>query len=120
MDIRFSPLPNNDFTYMGITADIVEAIAVDDITVGIVYLSEMSKESEKCVYVEWLEILSIFRGKHLLRKILKKLSDKYGKIYFESDEELIRKYKAVGAVQTDYDEERDMYQFEYLAERSVG
>ncbi len=116
MDIKFSSLPNNDFTYMGITADIVEAIAVDNIPVGIVYLSEMDKPDEKCVYIEYIEFLSVFRGKHLLRPILAKLSEKYGNLYFECEEDLVKKYFAVGAKQTGCDEDREMYQFIYRTE----
>ena len=41
MKVEFKELPNNDFTYMGISTDIVKAIIVDDIPVGIVYLSDV-------------------------------------------------------------------------------
>ena len=113
MKIDFKNLPNNEMTYMGITSDIVKSIYVDDIPVGVVYLSEMNAENS--IYVEYIEFLSVFQCKHLLRPVLKALSSEYGTLEFESQPDLYKKYEAAGAIHTDYDEDREMYYWKYVA-----
>ena len=54
MKIEFKELPNNNLTYMGITSDIVKSIIIDDIPVGIVYLSDVMDEG---LYMEYIEFL---------------------------------------------------------------
>ena len=113
MEITFSELPNNDLTYMGITSDMVKSIMIDNVPVGIVYLSEGYDENTS--YIEWIEFLSVFQSKHLLRPVMKALYREYGKLFFESDEELKIRYAAIGSVQTDYDADREMYSWEYAS-----
>ncbi len=112
MKIEFKELPNNNFTYMGITSDIVKSIIVDGIPVGIVYLSDVIDEG---IYMEYIEFLSVFTSKKLLRPVMKALFDEYGKVYFESGDELIKKYVAIGAVKGERDEDREMTSFVYAA-----
>lgn len=111
MKIEFKKLPNNDMTYMGITSDMVESIIIDDIPVGVVYLSEGSETGT--AYIEWIEFISVFRSKHFLKPVMEHLSQKYGVLIFESDNDLVKKYKAIGAINNGYDEEREMHLWEY-------
>ena len=111
MKIEFKDLRNDRFTYMGISADMVKSIVADDVPVGIVYLSEGMDENT--AYIEWIEFLDVFQSKHLLRPVMESLSGSFGKLVFESQEDLCKKYKAIGAKETDYDEEREMYSWEY-------
>ncbi len=112
MKVEFKDLPNNDFTYMGISADIVKAIIVDDIPVGIVYLSDVMDDG---IYMEWLEFLSVFQSKHLLRPVMQALFNEYGTVYFESCDDYLKKYNAIGCVREDYDEDREMTSYHYAA-----
>ena len=112
MKIEFKELPNNSFTDMGISSDIVMSIIIDDIPVGIVYLSDVMDEG---IFIEWLEILDAFHGKRLLRPIMKTLYSKYGKLYFESPSDLVKKYEHIGANRGEYDEDREMTSFVYAA-----
>lgn len=110
MNVIFKELPNDNFTYMGLTADIVKSVIINDVPVGIVYLS---KTTDERIYIEWIELLSVFRSKHLLRPIMYMLSKEYGTLYFESQEDLVKKYKAIHAENYDYDEDREMYLWKY-------
>ncbi len=112
MKIGFNELPNNDFTYMGISSDIVRSIVVDDVPVGIVYLSDVMDDG---IYLEWIEFLEVFRNKHLLRPVMNALLEEYGTLYFESCDELKKKYDAIGAVEGEYDEDREMTSYSYCA-----
>ena len=112
MKIEFKELPNNSFTDMGISSDIVKSIVVNDIPVGIVYLSDVMDDG---MYIEWIEFLSVFRGKHLLRSVMGELYKLYGKLYFESCDELLKKYRAIGAIEGTRDEDREMTDFTFAA-----
>ncbi len=112
MKIEFNELPNNDFTDMGISSDIVKSIVVDNIPVGIVYLSDVMEEG---IYIEWIEFLKVFQRKHLLRPVMNALFKEYGTLYFESCDDLIKKYDALGAVKGEYDEGREMTSYFYKA-----
>ena len=113
MKVEFKELPNNNMTYMGLSCNMVKSIVIDEIPVGIVYLSELEKENS--IYIEWIEFLNVFQHKHLLRPVMKKLSSEYGKLIFESQEELYKKYNAIGARHTDTDDGREMLLWEYVA-----
>nr|WP_297765858.1 hypothetical protein [uncultured Butyrivibrio sp.] len=112
MKIELKELPNNDFTYMGISSDIVKSIIVDNIPVGIVYLSDVMDDG---IYMEWIEFLEVFQRKHLLRPVMHALFEEYGALYFESCDELKKKYDAIGAVEGEYDEDREMTSYSYGA-----
>ncbi len=111
MKIEFKELPNNDMTYMGITSDMVKSIIIDDIPVGIVYLSEGNEPNT--AYIEWIEFLSVFRSKHLLRPVMDQLSKNFGVLIFESEEDLVKKYEAIGAIINGYDDDREMFLWQY-------
>ena len=112
MTIKFNELPNNDFTYMGISSDIVKSIVINDIPVGIVYLSDVMDDG---IYVEWIEFLKVFQLKHLLRPVMQALFKEYGTLYFESCDDLLKKYDAIGAVRGAYDEDSEMTSYVYNA-----
>ena len=112
MKIEFKELPNNSFTAMGISSDIIKSIVVNDIPVGIVYLSDVMDEG---IYIEWIEFLTVFQGKHLLRPVMNELYKHYGKLYFESCDDLLEKYRAVGAKEGTRDEDREMTDFMFAA-----
>lgn len=110
--VELKELPNNDFTYMGISSDIVRSIMVNGIPVGIVYLSDVMDDG---IYIEWMEFLEVFRNKHLLRPVMKALFEEYGTIYFESCDDLKKKYDTIGAVKGEYDRDREMTSYSYKA-----
>lgn len=112
MKVEFNELPNNSFTYMGISSDIIMSVVIDNIPIGIVYLSDVMDEG---IYIEWLEIFDAFHGKKLLRPIMVALYSKYGKLYFEAPEDLIEKYEHIGAQKGIYDEDSEMTTFVYAA-----
>ena len=114
MKIEFKDLPNNDMTYMGITSDMVKSVIIDDVTVGIVYLTESSEPNT--IYIEWLEFLSVFRSKHLLRPVMDQLTKDFGVLNFESQDDLVKKYKAIGAIEGSYDEDTEMHSWQYAIE----
>ena len=112
MNIEFKELPNNSFTRMGISSDIVKSIIIDNITVGIVYLSDVMDEG---IYIEWFEFLDAFQGKKLLRPVLNSLYAEYGKLYFEACDDLVKKYDHIGAIKGEHDEDREMTSYVYAA-----
>ena len=59
------------------------------------------------------EVFDAFRGKKLLRLIMEKLTEECGTLYFEADEDLVKKYKAIGAVDYGKNEVTEQTQFYY-------
>ncbi len=115
--IEFREMPDNDMTYMGLISDKIVSVIVDDIPIGIAYLSEgISKGYERnTAYIEWIEFLYAFRSKHMLKPVMDKLCAEYGELIFESSNELHTKYKAIGAIETGYDKVREMHSWRYVA-----
>lgn len=109
MNVLFKNLPNNELTNMGLSSDIVNSIICDDVPVGIVYLTE----NIDATYIEWIEFTSVFQSKHLLRPVMEKLYEIYGKLKFESQEDLKKKYSAIGAECIGIDVDREMFIWEY-------
>ena len=62
--------------------------------IGLIYISD----TDDGIFVEWLEIMQVFRGQHYLRKIFEELRKKfrYKTITFECSDELLFKYKGIG------------------------
>jgi hypothetical protein len=118
--ISLSKLPVNDFTYMGISSEHVYQIHAHDaeinpswlVAVGVAYLNDMA-DKENSSYLEWVEVFDAFRGKKLLRPIMEKLTEECGTLYFEADEDLVKKYKAIGAVEYGKNEFTEQTQFYY-------
>ncbi len=103
-------LPNNELTYCGITSEYVFQILAKDksdstvapyVPVGIAYVNDMEYEGE--AYLEWIEFLTPFRGKHLLGPVMESISNTFGKLYFEAAEGTEKKYDAIGAVAHELD-----------------
>ncbi len=103
-------LPNNDLTYNGVTSEYVfqilaksksDSVLAPYVPVGIAYVNNMEYEGE--AYLEWIEFLTPFRGKHLLGPVMKQLSSAFGKLYFEAVEGTEKKYNAIGAVAHELD-----------------
>lgn len=85
----------------------------DNIPIGLIYLSDM--EGQK-VYIEWLEILTVFRGRGYLRKLFRELREiVHGKeIHFECGEELLRKYLSIGCTEHGISDCTENYRMRYI------
>ncbi len=115
-EIQFKQIPeeeNRNVLYMGINFDRVYSILANDVPIGIVYVSDMN--SQNTIYIEWLELLSVFRSKGFLRRIMTELSNQFGKLVFTSDESLEKKYDAIGAKRIYRDEVNEHQAYEYIA-----
>lgn len=104
-------LGNRDLFYTGISYDNCYFIIVNDVTVGIVYVS-VEKNS---LYIEWIELLAPFRGKGILRQVFKGLVECYNvsTIRLESEEKYFKKYLSVGCEVMGMDENTGLGIFEY-------
>lgn len=104
-------LGNSDLFYTGISYDNCYFIIVNDVTVGIVYVS-VEKNS---LYIEWIELLAPFRGKGILRQVFKGLVECYNvsTIRLESEEKYFKKYLSVGCEVMGMDENTGLGIFEY-------
>lgn len=78
-----------------------EAYAVmneDGEQIGLIFLSQMQDGS---IYIEWVEIMTVFRGQGYLRAIFAELNHMAypgKKIQLECSDELVRKYQSVGCI----------------------
>ena len=91
-------------------------IIVDDYTVGHLYIDQQTATANglQCeTYLSWIEFLTIFRSKHLLRPVFNALYDMFGEFVFECDERLRSKYLAAGAKCLGEDEFTENYIFSY-------
>ena len=106
------PEDMHDEYEMGISFDRVYQIRNESkVTIGLIYLSDMVDEN---LYIEWLEILTPFRGRGYLRKILEKLAELFQKeIHFECSEELRFKYLSVGCREHGEDGFTGLYRMGY-------
>lgn len=104
-------LGNSDLFYTGISYDNCYFIIVNDVTVGIVYVS-VEKNS---LYIEWIELLAPSRGKGILRQVFKGLVECYNvsTIRLESEEKYFKKYLSVGCEYMGMDENTGLGIFEY-------
>lgn len=66
----------------------------NNLVVGVMQISELSKTT---AYIEWIEILGIFRGRGYLRKVFRELNKLWKEIRFECSDELLPKYIAIGS-----------------------
>ena len=108
-------LGNSDLFYIGISYDNCYFIIVNDVTVGIIYVSEISDAEKNSLYIEWIELLTPFRGKGILRQVFKGLVECYNvsTIRLESQEKYFRKYLSVGCELMGMDENTGLGIFEY-------
>lgn len=108
-------LGNSDLFYTGISYDNCYFIIVNDVTVGILYVSEISDVEKTSLYIEWIELLAPFRGKGILRQVFKGLVECYNvsTIRLESEEKYFKKYLSVGCELMGMDENTGLGIFEY-------
>lgn len=113
MNVTLNKIPKDihDMYEMGILFDGVYQINDGNCPIGLIYISDMENEN---IYIEWLEILSVFRGKGYLREIMNKLSELFKKeIRFECSEDLRLKYLHVGCHEHGIDEITENYQMTF-------
>lgn len=74
-----------------------------NVPIGVIFLSEINENE---IYIEWLEILTVFRQKGYLRKIFAALTNAYPNttIRLECTEELLKKYIRIGCIPEGIDE----------------
>lgn len=104
-------LGNSNLFYTGISYDNCYFIIVNDVTVGIVYVS-VEKTS---LYIEWIELLAPFRGKGILKQVFKGLDEccSVSTIRLGSEEKYFKKYLSVGCEYIGMDENTGLGIFEY-------
>ena len=107
----------DDFTYSDVGGDrCFEIIGDGKATLGHVFVTENTETPNgvPCkTYIDWLELLSLYRGKRLLRQVMKSLSNKFGVLYFESVPGANFKYRKIGAESLGMDEitEREIFRY---------
>ena len=93
-----------------------EIICDNAFTIGHVYVSrdEYTADDKYCpVYLNWIEFLSIFRYKGLLRPTLDALVTQFGEVFFESSDENKRKYEHMKCTNHGKDTVTEMTLFSY-------
>lgn len=97
--------------YFGINVDKSFSIEMNGKEIGKCGISEMNNPEE--TYLEWLEFLPEFRGRHLLRETLLSIAEHLNAkhIILEASEEKVDIYTHLGAVKTEYDDFREIQGF---------
>lgn len=62
-------LGSSNLFYTGISYDNCYFIIVNDVSVGILYVSEISDVEKTSLYIEWIELLAPFRGKGIKENV---------------------------------------------------
>ena len=108
-------LGNSNLFHTGISYDNCYFIIVNDVTVGILYVSEISDVEKTSLYIEWIELLAPFRGKGILKQVFKGLVEcsSVSTIHLESEEKYFKKYLSVGCEYMGTDENTGLGIFEY-------
>lgn len=96
--------------YTGVPYDSVYSIHFNGITVGIIYISFVEQSS---LFVNWIEIMTPFRSKGILRHVfdLLKLFN-VSSIKLSCESKYLSKYKSLGFKETDYDAITELYHLE--------
>lgn len=84
--------------------------------VGTVYTAEDYETADGLLcpfYINWIELSDRFRGKHLLRPILRALYERFGDIYFEGSEDATKYYRHIGCEELGIDEITELPKFRY-------
>lgn len=106
--------PHEDYEqFSGIPFDqAFEIVNETGLQIGLIFLSDLT---DGTVYIEWLEIMTCFRGYHYLGKILMKIREMNSgkKIQLESSDENLPKYLHYGCEQVGFDECTEMHILEY-------
>lgn len=84
----------------------------NNVPIGLIYLSFLDNDG---VYIEWVEILTVFRGRGYLRKLFRELTTQYeGKVIcLECGEKLLKKYLGIGCVKHGVSPLTDNYMLTY-------
>ena len=104
-NITLKEIPLNrdidSLTYSNISGDrCFEIIGDDVVTLGHVFIIENTETLNgiPCkTFIKWLELLTIYRGKGLLRQIMESLSNKFGTLHFEVAQDMKDKCNKIGA-----------------------
>ena len=98
---------------MGLSFDkVFQIVNEDNVPIGLVYISEID---DKHLYIEWIEILTVFRGRSYLRKTFEKLKEQFGKtIQFECSDELLRKYIGIGCIENGVNDCTELHLLSYV------
>ena len=103
--------------YCDVGADRNFEIIADDIyTIGHVYISEKTETANGIsgsTYINWIEFLSIFNNKKLLRPTLEALSEMFGELYLEASDKLVAKYESTGCKKIGLDDLTGLTVFKY-------
>lgn len=84
----------------------------NNVPVGVVFLSTMPFADE--IYVEWVELLTVFQGKGYLRYIFSALKEVYeGGLQFQCGEHLLKKYLAIGCTNHGISDITENYMMSY-------
>ena len=98
----------DDLFYTGIPYDFVFDIQFNSVHVGILYVSQMQ---EGALFINWVEIMTPFRGKGILRHVFSLLTSgfKTNEIDLECEEKYLEKYKKLGFTVLSFDNFSEMY-----------
>ena len=117
--IPYDPEDEDAYNYIGLPADECYQIMVNKNFVGLVYLSYNRYFADSNVpcsnYIEWIEFLSVYQNKHLLRPIINKLASSCGDLYFEAPANISKKYEKIGCKKIDLDDCTGLIKFVYEA-----
>ena len=84
----------------------------NNVPIGIIYVSQLPFGDE--IYIEWVEILSVFRGMGYLRHILNAVKETLQtNIQFQCDEKLRKKYLSIGCIEHGISECTENYIMSY-------
>ena len=116
-EVRYDWEDEEALNHCDVGADMnFELVADDTYTFGHIYISKDTETADgtPCpVYINWVEFLSIFQYKHLLRNTLNAVYDMFGEFYLEANEENAEKYRHLGAVSQGFDEITELEKFKY-------
>ncbi len=95
-----------------------EIILNETYTIGLLFISEDTETASglPCkTYVTWLEFVSIYRKKHLLKPTMNAIYNMFGEFHFESSEDHQKKYHHIGATSLGIDDLTENEIFKYSA-----
>lgn len=82
-------------------------IIVDGYTIGHVYIEQnelMPTGQLVPCYINWIEFLSIFHSRHLLRPVIHELYRMFGELWLEASDKNAPKYAKIGCINKGVDE----------------
>jgi hypothetical protein len=114
-EVPYSPEDRNALNWIDVGADRCFGIIIENTyTIGYLYISDdITISDETRAYVNWLEFLSVFRMKHLLKPVMDAIYDMFGEFCFESSEDHVMKYQKIGAISLGTDDITENTIFKY-------